>query len=193
MVGVPARVPVCPVLLVAITLSLPLLAGCSGLFGSPREQANDYVGEANQAINEHNRLFEEARSTYTEAKETVEAGEDVSEGEERIARTRETMQEARGRLEEAREPLSELYDLDGDPEIKEYAGLLLNAVDAQLAAEAGEIEFYEILEQDPVLSENREEALHILSEVDDGYEEAEDAYERARELADANPELLKES
>ena len=193
MVRVPAHVLVRPVLFVALTLSLPLLVGCSGYFGSPREQANDYVGEANQAINEHNRLFEEARGTYTEAKEAVEAGGDVSEGEERITQTRKTMQEARGRLEEAREPLSELYDLDANPEIKEYAGLLLNAVDTQLAAEAREIEFYEILEQDPVLSENREEALDILSEVDDGYEEAEDAYGRAQKLADANPELLKES
>ncbi len=193
MVGVPAHVLVRPVLFVAITLSLPLIAGCSSLSSSPREQANDYVVEANQAINEHNRLFEEARGAYTEAREAVEAGGDVSEGEERITRTRKTMQEARGRLEEAREPLSELQDLNVDPEIKEYARLLLNAVDAQLAAEAGEIEFYEILEQDPVLSENREEALDILSEVDDGYEEAEDAYGRARELADANPELLEES
>ncbi len=193
MVGVPAHVLVRPVLFVAITLSLPLLASCSGLFGSPREQANDYVGEANQAINEHNRLFEEARGTYTEAKEAVEAGGDVSEGEERITQTRKTMQEARGRLEEARGPLSELYDLDGDPEIKEYAGLLLESVDARLTGEDIEIQYYEILEQDPTLTENREEALDLLTEAGERYQEAAVAYRRAQELAQANPELLSDS
>jgi vacuolar-type H+-ATPase subunit I/STV1 len=182
-----------PALFAVIALSLPLLASCSGLFGNPREQANDYVAEANRAIDEHNRLFEEARSTYAEAKETIEAGEDTSKEAGRIAQTRETMQEARDKLEEAREPLSEVQDLNVGSEIREYAGLLSDALDAQLAAEAKEIEFYEILEQDPVLSKNREEALAVLAEAGDGYKKAGDNYARAQELADANPKLLNKS
>ena len=61
------------------------------------------------------------------------------------------MQEARGKLEEAREPLSNVQDLNVDPEIKEYAGLLSDALDTQLA-EAKKIEFYELLKQNPALS-----------------------------------------
>ena len=188
-----ARVLGCPVLFVVIALSLPLLTGCSVLFGNPREQANDYVVEANQAIDEHNQRFEETRSTYAEVKEAIEAGGDTSKEAERIVQTRETMQKARDKLEEAREPLSEVRDLNVGPEIREYAGFLSDALDAQLAAEAKEIEFYEILEQDPILSKNREEVLDILADADDGYKKAGDNYGRAQELADANPKLLKES
>jgi acyl-CoA reductase-like NAD-dependent aldehyde dehydrogenase len=181
------------VLFIMIALPLPLLAGCSGLFGNPREQANGYVVETNRAIDEHNRLFEETRSTYAEVKEAIEAGGDASKETERIAQTRETMQKARDKLEEAREPLSEVRDLNVGPEIREYAGFLSDALDAQLAAEAKEIEFYEILEQNPVLSKNREEALDVLADAGDGYKKAEDNYGRAQKLADANPKLLKES
>jgi len=110
-----------------------------------------------------------------------------------MARARETMQEARGELEGAREPLSEMQDLDVEPEIKEYATLLSRAMDAQIAAENREIRYYEILEQDPALAENRKEAEDILAEVGAGYEEARDTYDRAHKLADANPELLRES
>jgi hypothetical protein len=60
------------------------------------------------------------------------------------------MQEARGKLEEAREPLSHVLDFNLDPELKEYAGLLSDALGTQLA-EAKKIEFYEILKQDPAL------------------------------------------
>jgi hypothetical protein len=179
-----------------IILLLSLSIGCSSLFKAPREQANDSIAEANEAIEEHNQLFEEARATYDEAKEAVEentTGEASPEEEERITETRTTMQEARSRLAEARGPLSGVQDLDVEPEIKEYAGFLSEAIDAQLVAEDREIDFYELLEQDPILSENREEALEILAEVGDGYEEAENAYRRAQELADANPELLRES
>lgn len=192
-----ARILVRPVFAVVITLSLSLLAGCSGVFGDPYEQANGYVADANEAIEEHNRLFENARGTYEEARESVEAGETTSteattQEVERIAQARENMQEARDTLQEAREPLSEVQDLEVEAEVQEYAGLLSEAIDAQLAAEGGEIGFYELLEQDPTLTDRREEAEGILTEVGDGYEEAENAYARAREVADANPELLPE-
>lgn len=189
-----ARILVCPVLTVVITLSLALLAGCSGI-GDPYEQANEHVADANEAIEEHNQLFEEARGTYEEAKESVEAG-DTNSGEataqevERLAQAREDMQEARDTLGEAREQLSEVQDLEVEAEIQEYANLLSEAIDAQLAGEGGEIGFYELLERDPTLADNREQAEETLTEIGDRYEEAENAYDRARELADANPELL---
>jgi hypothetical protein len=185
-------------LLVVITLSLSLSAGCSGLLGGPYDQANEYVTEANQAIDEHNRLFEEARGTYKEAKGAIESGEatsqeTTSQEADRITQAKETMQEARGQLEGARAPLSEVQNLDVDSQIKEYAVLLLEAIHAQIAAESREIRFYELLEKDPTLADNRQEAEQTLTEVDDGYKEAENAYNRAQELADANPDLLKES
>ena len=195
------RILIRTVLLVVITLSLALLAGCSGVSGDPYQQANGYVAEANEAINEHNALFEEARGTYEEAKEAMEeAGESGSEDAseetdaqlEEITQARETMQEARDTLEEAREPLSEVQDLDVEDEITRYATLLSEGVDAQITAENREIGFYELLEQDPTLADNREEAEEILTEVADGYEEAENSYARAQELANANPELLQE-
>jgi hypothetical protein len=192
-----ARILVRPVLPVVITLSLALSAGCSGVLGTPYDRANGYVADANEAIDEHNRLFEEARATYEGAKDSVETGETTTQeatSQEigRFTQARTTMQEARDTLEEAREPLSEVQDLEVEAEIQEYAGLLSEAIDAQLAAENREINFYEILEQDPTLADNRQEAEDLLTEVDDGYAEAEDAYNRAQELADANPELLPE-
>lgn len=196
------RILIRPVPLVVITLSLSLLAGCSGVSEDPYEQANGYVAEANEAINEHNTLFEEARGTYEVAKEAVEeSGESGSEDDseetdaqvEEITQARETMQEARDTLEGAREPLSEVQDLDVEDGITRYAALLSEGVDAQITAENREIGFYELLEQDPTLADNREEAEEILTEVSDGYEEAENAYARAQELADDNPELLQES
>lgn len=192
-----ARILVRPILTVVITLSLALSGGCSGTFGDPYEQANGHIADANRAIEEHNRLFEEARDTYEEAKESVEAGESAS-GEattqevERLAQARENMQEARDALEEARQPLSEVQDLEVATEIQEYASLLSEAVDAQLAGEGGEIGFYQLLERDPTLADNRERAEEILTEVEERYEEAGDAYDRARQLADDNPELLPE-
>ena len=172
-----------------ITLSLALLVGCSGI-GDPYEQANGHVADANEAIEEHNQLFEEARGTYVEAKESVEAGEATAQEAERLAQAREDMQEARDTLQEAREQLSEVQDLEVEAEVQEYASLLSEAIDAQLAGEGGEIGFYETLERDPTLADNREQAEETLTEIGDRYEEAGNAYDRARELADANPELL---
>jgi len=192
-----ARILVRPVLAVVITLSLALLAGCSGVLADPYDQANGLVADANEAIEEHNQLFEEARGTYEEAKESVDSGE-TNSGEattqevERLAQARENMQEARDTLEEAREPLAEVQDLEVEAEVQEYAVLLSEAIDAQLAGEGGEIGFYELLERDLTLADNREQAEEILTEIGDRYEEAGNAYNRARELADANPELLPE-
>jgi hypothetical protein len=102
------------------------------------------------------------------------------------------MQEARDELKKVREPLSEMQGLDVEPEIGQYARDLSETADAQISAKDQEIDFYDLLEQDPTLEDSRTEAENILSEVDDGYEEAEEAYERAQELANANPELLRE-
>lgn len=187
-----ARILVRPALLVVITLSLLLSSGCANLFGGPYAQANGLVDEANEAIEEHNRLFEEARLAYEGAREAVEAGEDVSEEAERIAQARQIMQEARDELKKVREPLSEMQGLDVEPEIGQYARDLSETTDAQISAEDREIDFYDLLEQDPTLEDSRTKAENILSEVDDGYKEAEEAYERAQELANANPELLRE-
>ncbi len=191
------RILVRPVLTVVITLSLALLAGCSGVLGDPYEQANGHIADANEAIEEHNQRFEEARDAYEEAKESVESGEASSEEataqeEERIAQARENMQEARDTLGEAREQLSEVQDLEVATEVQEYAELLSEAIDAQLAGEGGELSFYELVERDPTLADNRERAEDILTDVGDRYDEARNAYDRARELADANPDLLPE-
>ncbi|QIN80071.1 hypothetical protein GBA65_17820 [Rubrobacter marinus] len=172
-----------------ITLSLLLVAGCSAS-GGPREQANEAIAEANETVAEHDRLFEEARQTYEGAREAIEAGEDPEAQAERVAEARGTLTEARARLEEAREPLLGVQNLDVEPEIKDYAGLVAEAMDAQLEAEAAEIEFYEILESDPILRGDREQALDTLSEVEESYERAEASYARSREVADANPELI---
>lgn len=199
------RILVRPANIVVIMLALLLVAGCSG----SREQADSSIAEANEAITEHNQLFEEARATYDEARETIEAsggasGESTSAGGttsggasaqeiEQIGRARETMQEARERLQDAREPLAEVQNLDVEQEIVDYTVLLSEAVEAQIAAEEQEIAYYELLEQDPILSENRQEALSLLTEAGEGYAEAQGAYDRAQEVADANPELLPES
>jgi TolA-binding protein len=165
------RILVRPVLTVVIMLSLAPLAGCSGAVGDPYGQVNEHIADA---------------------KESVESGEDTAQEEERMAQARENMQKARDTLGEARGQLSEVQDLEVEAEVKEYAEILSEAIDAQLAGEGGEIGFYELLERDPTLEDNRERAKEILTEVDDRYEEARNAYDRARELADANPDLLPE-
>jgi DNA repair exonuclease SbcCD ATPase subunit len=178
-------------LFVVISVSLLLvLGGCSALTGNPREDANEAIAEANDSIAEHNRLFEQARSTYADVKEKVESGDDPGKEKERVTEAKETLQEARGKLEDARESLATVQDLDVDSEIKEYARLLTQAMDAQLDAEAKEIDFYEILELDPALENNREKALDLLSEVGDGYNKADEAYAKARRYADARPKLI---
>ncbi len=179
-------------LIVVISLSAFLLAGCSsGVLGvDPREQANEAIVEANESIAEHNRLFEQARDTYSDVKEQIEAGEDPSGERDRITEAKDTLEEARGHLDDARESLATVQDLDVDKTIKQYARVLSDAMDAQLAAEASEIEFYDLLEEDPALENNREQALDLLEEIGAGYEEAERSYAEAQDLANSNPKLI---
>ena len=74
-----------------------------------------------------------------------------------ITEAKNTLEEARQHLQDARESLETVDGLDVDPSVKEYASLLSEAMDDQLAAEAKEMEFYGILEEDPALENNREE------------------------------------
>ena len=178
-------------LLVVISLSALLLGGCTGLFESPREQANEAIAEANESIAEHNERFEQARDTYSSVKEQIESGEDPSlEERDRITEAKNALEEARANLDDARESIGTVQDLDVDRTIKDYANLLAQAMDAQLAAEAKEIEFYDLLEEDPALENNRERALDLLSEVGAGYEEAEKAYQEAQDIANSNPNVI---
>jgi chromosome segregation ATPase len=178
-------------LIVVISISALLLGGCSGVLGTdPREQANEAIVEANESIAEHNQLFEQARDTYADVKEQIEAGEDPSGESDRITEAKETLEEARGKLDNARESLAGVQDLDVDDTIKQYARLLSEAMDAQLGAEAKEIQFYDLLEEDPALENNREQALDLLEEIGAGYERAERTYAEAQELADANPNVI---
>ena len=176
---------------VVILLSSLLLAGCSGVFGeSPGEQADRAINEANDAIADHNKLFDQARSTYTDVKQEIEAGNDPSAQQDRITEARQRMEEARSRLQDARDSLEGVNDLDVDQTVKRYASTLSDAMAAQISAEDREIEFYALLEEDPSLQDNREEAENLLQQVGDDYERAEQAYAEARELADQNPELI---
>ena len=179
------------VLIVVISISAFLLGGCSGVLGmDPREQANEAIVEANESIAQHNQLFEQARDTYADVKQQIEAGEDPSGERDRITEAKETLEDARGNLEDARESLAGVQDLEVDGTIKQYARLLSEAMDAQLAAEAKEIQFYDLLEEDPALENNREQALELLDEIGAGYERAERAYAEAQELADSNPNVI---
>ena len=177
--------------LVVILLSAFVLAGCSAVFGeSPREKADEAISNANKSISEHNELFDDARSTYANVKQKIESGDDPSKEKDNIAEAKNTLERARKDLQDARESLGTIADLDIDPSVKEYAGLLSEAMDAQLAAEAKEIEFYGILEEDPTLQNNREKALDLLSEVGEGYQKAEKLYQKAQNLANAHPKLI---
>ena len=176
---------------VVILLSTLLLAGCSGLFGdSPAERADAAIVEANGAISEHNRLFGEARDTYANVKAEIEAGNDPSAQQDNVTEARETMERARTRLQEANASLGEVNDLDVDPTVKRYASLLSDAMEAQISAENREIEFYALLQEDPALENNRQQALDLLEQVGNDYERAEQAYAEARNLADENPDLI---
>jgi chromosome segregation ATPase len=178
-------------LIVVISISAFLLGGCSGVLGmDPREQANEAIVEANESIAQHNQLFEQARDTYADVKQQIEAGEDPSGERDRITEAKETLEDARGNLDDARESLAGVQDLEVDRTIKEYASLLSEAMDAQLAAEAKEIQFYDLLEEDPALENNREQALDLLEEIGAGYERAERTYAEAQELADSNPNVI---
>ena len=176
---------------VVILLSAILLAGCSGIFGNtPREEADEAISNANESISEHNKLFDEARSTYADVKQEIEAGDDPSKEKNNITEAKNNLEEARKHLQDAKETLDTVNDLDVEPAVKEYAGLLSEAMQDQLDAEAKEIEFYGILEQDPALENDREKALDLLSEVGEGYQKAEKTYSEAQDLADSHPQLI---
>ena len=177
-------------LFVVISLSTLLLGGCAGFLEDPRERANEAITEANESVAEHNKLFEQARQTYADVKEKIEAGEDPSQMRDRITEAKNTLEEARLNLDDARESLGSVQDLDVDQTIKDYADLLGEAMDAQLAAEAKEVEFYDLLEEDPALENNREKALDLLSEIGAGYEKAEKAYAEAQDFANSHPDII---
>jgi hypothetical protein len=178
-------------LIVVISISAFLLGGCSGVLGTdPREQANEAIVEANESIAQHNQLFEQARDTYADVKQQIEAGEDPSGERDRITEAKETLEDARGNLDDARASLAGVQDLEVDGTIKQYARLLSEAMDAQLAAEAKEVQFYDLLEEDPALENNREQALELLEEIGAGYQRAERTYAEAQELADSNPNVI---
>jgi predicted lipid-binding transport protein (Tim44 family) len=180
-----------PAPIVVILLSVVLLSGCASLFGSsPREQADEAISNANQSISEHNKLFDQARSTYSDVKQKIESGDDPSKEKDNITAAKNDLQEARTHLQDARGSLETVDDLDVDPAIKKYANLLSEAMQDQLDAEAKEIEFYGILEQDPALENNRDKALNLLDEVSKGYQKAEKTYGEAQDLADAHPKLI---
>jgi DNA repair ATPase RecN len=179
---------------VVILLSLFVLAGCSGIFGdTPREQADEAISNANQSISEHNKLFDRARSTYATVKTKIENGDDPSQEKDEITGAKNDLEEARNHLQDASASLDTVNDLDVDPAVKEYANLLSEAMQDQLDAEAKEIEFYGILEQDPALKDNREQALDLLTEIGEGYQQAEKTYGEAQEFADAHPKLIEGS
>jgi hypothetical protein len=176
---------------VVILLSALVLAGCSGVFGNtPSEQADEAISNANDSISEHNKLFDKARSTYADVKEKIESGDDPSKEKDNITEAKNNLEKARKHLQDAKESLDTVNDLDVDPAVKKYAGLLSEAMQDQLDAEAKEIEFYGILEEDPALENNREKALDLLSEVSKGYKEAEKTYGEAQDFADAHPKLI---
>jgi hypothetical protein len=179
---------------VVILLSAILLAGCSGVFGNtPREEADAAISNANDSISEHNKLFDQARATYTAVKQKLEHGDDPSKEKDNITEAKNDLEKARTHLQDAQASLDTVDDLDVDPKVKEYAGLLSEAMQDQLDAEAKEIEFYGILEQDPALENDRKKALNLLSQVGEGYQKAEKTYREAQDLADANPKLIEGS
>lgn len=154
------------------------------------ENANRAIESANEAVAEHDRLFLEARKLYEESFAAIEDGRPPDREVARIRRARETLGEARGKLDEAREPLGRVEDLDVAPEVKEYARLLSEAMETRAAAEDREIEYYRILERDPVLAREREKATKTLGEAREGYEKAEVAQDRVQELTESEPNLF---
>ncbi len=185
-------------LIVVITFATFLLGGCSGFLGeTPQEQANADISAANESVARHNELFQQTRNTYQDVKEKIESsggegGDDAFQGEkDRISEARSNLEEARGDLEDARSSLEGVQDIDElDPAVKEYSRTLSAAMDSQVQAETQEINFYDLLEEDPILEDNRDEAQKLLSDAGDNYQQAENSYEEAKGIANSNPEVL---
>lgn len=183
--------------IVVITLAVFLVYGCSGFSPDPREQANESISSANEAVSQHNDLFQKTRDTYEEVKEQIETSGGGSEDEnafkdekDRLTAAQSDLEEARSKLEEARSSLEGIKDLEVDQPVKRYANVLGSAMESQISAESSEIEFYGLLVEDPTLEDNRERAEELLTQAGDGYQEAENSYQEAQELADSNPDLL---
>lgn len=185
-------------LIVVITFATFLLGGCSGFLGeTPKEQANANISAANESVAQHNELFQQTRDTYQDIKERIESsggegGDNAfQEEKDRISEARSNLEEARGDLEDARSSLEGIQDIDElNPAVKEYASTLSAAMESQIQAETQEINFYDLLEEDPILEDNRDEAQRLLSDAGESYQQAENSYEEARELANSNPEVL---
>ncbi|MGB3635473.1 MAG: hypothetical protein WA982_15630 [Rubrobacteraceae bacterium] len=183
--------------IIVITLAAFLVYGCSGFSPDPREQANESISSANEAVSEHNELFQKTRDTYQEVKEKIESSGGGSgdenafeEEKENLATAQSDLENARSKLEEAQTSLEEIKDLEVNQPVKKYANVLGGAMDSQVSAESSEIDFYGLLMEDPTLENNREEAEELLTQAGDGYQEAENSYQEAQELADSNPDLL---
>lgn len=177
--------------IVALTLALTAfgLCGCS-LFSSASEEASAAFESANTSIDEHNRLFAEARETYDSVKTNIEDGERPANQREDIVQARSNLQEARGHLQEAQDQLEPISDMNVQEPVREYARTFTDAVNQQLTAEATEIEFYDLLEENPSLDGSRDEALALLDEVGNGYASAEEAYAEAQRLANENSDII---
>lgn len=180
---------------VVVVFSILLLAGCSsgqqGEQTTPNERANAIIEEANGRISDHNRLFQQARNSYAQAKQAIESeGSPPSEQRGEISGVIDTMQQGRQNLEEARSSLQRIQELDTSRAVKRYARVLSEGIDAQLAAEEKEIQFYEILQEDPALADNRQRAQNVLDEAQQGYEQAQQSYQRAAEIAEENPQVI---
>lgn len=163
--------------------------GCSTL-ENPSKKANDAIAEANKSISEHNKLVERAHSEYADVKKSLDSGGNPSKEVKRIGEIKSTFQKARGDLSDARDSLNSVQDMDVNPKVKKYTRLLSSAIDDQLAAESKEIEFYGLLQEDPTLKHNRDQAQKILSQASQGYESAAASYQKAQKLANANPKLI---
>jgi outer membrane murein-binding lipoprotein Lpp len=121
--------------------------------------------QADQAISNANKSIAQHNELFEDARSTYADVKQKIESGEDPSKEKDNIAEAKNTLEEARTYLQD-------------------------AAEAKEIEFYGILEEDPALQENREEALDLLSEVGEGYQKAKKIYDEAHDVANAHPRLI---
>ncbi|WP_119069346.1 hypothetical protein [Rubrobacter indicoceani] len=177
------------VVVLAVTFLSLGLSGCS-LFSGSQEEASTAFEAANASIDRHNQLFAEARDTYDAVRTDIESGEDPGGQRRDIVQARQNLQEARGHLRAAGEELSSITGMNVEEPVREYADTFTRAVDEQLAAEATEVRFYELLERNPSLDGSRDEALELLEQVGAGYASAEEEYARAQRLANENSDLI---
>jgi rubrerythrin len=183
---------------VFILVSILLLAGCSsgqqGNQTTPNERANAIIKEANGKISDHNRLFQKARNSYAATKEAIESkGGEPSQQKEKISGIIDTMRGARQNLNDAQSSLQRIQGLDVSRPVSRYARALSEGINAQLAAEKKEIQFYEILREDPAIADNRERAQKALDGAQQDYEKAQEGSNRATKIAEQNPQITSAS